>query len=310
MNNPVPNLKMQNPVSRPQDPQASPEPRPVKGVRDILLVASGKGGVGKSTLAVNIACALAAGGQRVGLLDADLYGPSVQRMMGTRGELVQDQAGNAMPERRHGVWSLSMGNLTPPESPVTWKGALVAQALLQLFHQVAWPELDLLVVDLPPGTGDIQLTILEQIPISGAVVVTTPQELAVADAERAVVMFHGHGLPVFGLVENMNAYICPCCGEEQALYPSGTAPRLARKRHITMLSGVPLDPSAQQCADTGAPLVLSAPESAAAAALRALAGEIDRALERERAAQQLRRQDQGNPEAESFWDTLLPGDKP
>ncbi len=305
MNSPVPNLTPQKPVPQPDSPDGL---QPVKGVKSILLVASGKGGVGKSTIAVNIACALAAKGKRTGLLDADLYGPSIQRMMGTRGELMQDETGNAIPEQTHGVWSLSMGNLTPPESPITWKGSLVAQALLQLFREVSWPDLDVLVVDLPPGTGDIQLTILEQIPISGAVVVTTPQELAVADAERAVNMFHDLGLPVFGLVENMNAYICPCCGEEQALYPSGTAPRLARKRHISMLTGIPLDPSAQEFADNGAPLVLSAPESAAAKCLLKLTDEVNEALEREESAQVLREKDLGNPDAEEFWDNLLPGD--
>lgn len=298
MNNLVPDLK----------PDTPGELRPVQGVASILLVASGKGGVGKSTVAVNLACAMAGKGKRVGLLDADLYGPSIQRMMGTRGELSQDEAGNAVPQLSHGVWSLSMGNLTPPESPVTWKGALVAQALLQLFHEVCWPDLDVLVVDLPPGTGDIQLTILEQIPISGAIIVTTPQELAVADAERAIVMFHDLGLPVFGLVENMNAYVCPCCGEHQELYPSGSASRLARKRHISMLPGIPLDRAAQEHADDGAPLVLSATRSEAAKSLARLADAVMQALEREQTAQALRSKDIGNPEAEEFWDNLLPGD--
>lgn len=296
MNSPVPNLK----------PDTSGELRPVKGVTNILLVASGKGGVGKSTVSVNLACALAAKGKRIGLLDADLYGPSIQRMMGTKGELKLDTNGHAIPEFTHGVYSLSMGNLTPPESPITWKGALVAQALLQLFHEVSWPELDVLIVDLPPGTGDIQLTILEQIPISGAIVVTTPQELAVADAERAIVMFHAPGLPVFGVIENMNAYICPCCGENQELYPSGTASRLARKRHISMLTGIPLDPAAQEYADNGAPLVLSAPESAAAKSFARLADEVDLALAREETAQVFRKKDIDNPEAEEFWGNLLP----
>lgn len=306
MNSPAPNLKSQMSVPQPETPN---ELRPVKGVADILLVASGKGGVGKSTVSVNLACALARKGKKVGLLDADLYGPSIQRMMGTGGELMQDDSGNAIPGQTHGVWSLSMGNLTPPEAPITWKGALVAQALLQMFREVNWPDLDVLVVDLPPGTGDIQLTILEQIPICGAIVVTTPQELAVADAERAVVMFHDLGLPVFGLVENMNAYICPCCGEHQQLYPSGTAARLARKRHISMLTGIPLDPSAQEFADNGTPLVLSSPDSLAAKSLLELAEEVNEAIRREKLAQIFRRKDFGNPEAEEFWDNLLPRDQ-
>ncbi len=297
MNNSVRDLK----------PDPSGALRPVKGVTSILLVASGKGGVGKSTIAVNLACSMAAAGKRTGLLDADLYGPSIQRMMGTGDQLMQDDKGNAIPEMTHGVFSLSMGNLTPPESPVTWKGALVAQALLQLFHEVSWPGLDVLVVDLPPGTGDIQLTILEQIPISGAIIVTTPQELAVADAERAIVMFHDLGLPVFGLVENMNVYICPCCGERQEIYPCGTASRLARKRHISMLSSIPLDPGAQQYADNGAPLVISSSTSEAANSFAQLTKEVLTALEREQAAQDLRNQDIANPEAEEFWDNLLSG---
>ena len=288
-----------------QEKENTPKKRPVAGAGKIVLIASGKGGVGKSTVAVNLACALAGKGMKTGLLDADLYGPSVQRMMGTSDELRLNAEGNALPEYSHGVHSLSMGNLTPPESPVTWKGALVAQALLQLFYEVAWPDLDVLVVDLPPGTGDIQLTILEQIPVSGALVVTTPQELAVADAERAIIMFHDHGVPVFGLVENMNEYICPCCGERQELFPSGSAGKLAGRHHVAMMPGIPLDPAAQEFADTGEPLVVSAPKSAAAQVFDELADKVLQALSREEEAEKLRARE--TAEAAEFWNGLLSG---
>ena len=188
----------------------------IAGVRDVLLVASGKGGVGKSTVTVNLACALRAQGLRVGVLDADLYGPSIARMLGTETELEYDAQGRAIPAIGHGIQTVSVAQRIPPEAALVWKGPLVAQTLLDMFRGVAWPDLDLLLVDLPPGTGDVPLTILEQIPVSGAILVTTPQRLAQVDAERGIELFHQLDIPVFGLVENMAHAICPGCGERPA----------------------------------------------------------------------------------------------
>jgi ATP-binding protein involved in chromosome partitioning len=198
-------------------PAAEPwyaEPQePVPGIDDIVLVASGKGGVGKSTVTVNLACALGRRGKRVGVLDADLYGPSVARMLGTGDGLPVDEQGRARPAQNHGVWSASVGNLLPPEAGLVWKGPLVAQTLVQMFRELAWPELDVLLVDMPPGSGDVALTILEQIPVSGALLVTTPQRLSTVDAARGIALLHDLDIPVFGLIENMDRYLCPCCGE-------------------------------------------------------------------------------------------------
>jgi len=282
------------------EPQAE-----LPGVRDILLVASGKGGVGKSTVTVNLACALQAQGKRVGVLDADLYGPSIARMLGSGGGLEYDDQGRALPYYRHGIASLSIANRLPPEAALAWKGPLVAQLLVQMFREVAWPELDILLVDLPPGTGDVQLTILEQIPVTGALLVTTPQRLALADAERGVALFHQLDIPVFGLVENMHSYICPCCGEAQPLFPEGGAGALAEAKHIAYLGGIPLDPAAQSHADSGQPLFLSAPGSPLGAAFSGLAEEVGRGLERERKLRLLD-EDAATREAhQAFWERLM-----
>lgn len=266
-----------------QDPQPATL-APVPGAKEIMLVASGKGGVGKSSVAVNLAVSFAANGLNVGLLDADLYGPSVARMMGSGDDLEINDEGHTIPSLNHGVHSVSVGNLLPPEAPMVWKGGLVAQAVVQMFREVAWPNLDLLIVDMPPGTGDVHLTILEQIPIVGAVIVTTPQKLAVADAERGIAMFHEMDIPVFGLIENMKGYICPCCGEEQEIFPSGAVKTLARRRHVVNLGGIPLDIAAQEAADGGKPLVLASPGGPAAVAFGALVEKIGTALDIERKA--------------------------
>ncbi len=257
-------------------------PAPVPGVKEIMLVASGKGGVGKSSVAVNFAVSFAANGLNVGLLDADLYGPSVARMMGSGDNLAINDEGLTIPALNHDVYSVSVGNLLPPEAPMVWKGGLIAQAVVQMFREVAWPDLDLLIVDMPPGTGDVHLTILEQIPIVGAVIVTTPQKLAVADAERGIAMFHELDIPVFGLIENMKGYTCPCCGEEQEIFPSGAVKTLARRRHVANLGSIPLDMVAQEAADGGTPLVIANPNGPAAAAFGSLVEKVGAALDRER----------------------------
>lgn len=278
---------------------------PIQGIGDIVLVASGKGGVGKSTVSVNLACALESRGKRVGILDADLYGPSITRMLGTDSELPVNAEGRSMPVRNHGVWAASIGNLLPPEAGLVWKGPLVAQALVQIFRELAWPELDILLVDMPPGTGDVALTILEQIPLSGALLVTTPQRMSTVDAARGVALLHDLDIPVFGLIENMAHYVCPCCGEVQRLFPRGAAQALAAHRHVRYLGGIPLDPEGQVCADRGEPLVVARPEGAASAAFADIAGEVEAALQRERAFRLRDADERARAEHEMFWENLL-----
>ncbi len=277
----------------------------LQGISDVVLIASGKGGVGKSTVTVNLACALQAQGQRVGILDADLYGPSIVRMMGTDSELPVNEAGFTMPTQNHGVYTVSVANVLPPEAALVWKGPMVSQTLMQMFREIAWPELDVLLVDLPPGTGDIVLSIVEQIPVSGSVLVTTPQQMAVADAARGVALFHDLDIPVFGIVENMNQFICPCCGEAQELFPSGAAQALARKKYIQYLGGIPLEPEGQRMADSGSPMVISQPQSALAAAFSTLAQSVTQAIVKERAFRERDADAQARAEHETFWENLL-----
>ncbi len=287
------------------DPWYAQPQEPVAGIEDILLVASGKGGVGKSTVTVNLACALARSGKRVGILDADLYGPSIARMLGTDVELELDGEGRMIPAQRHGVWAISVANVLPPEAALVWKGPLVTQTLIQMFRGVAWPELDLLLVDLPPGTGDVPLTILEQIPVSGALLVTTPQRLSVVDAARGVALFHDLDIPVFGLVENMDRYICPCCGEEQPLFPDGAAKKMVQRKHVKYLGGIPMDPGGQVHADSGNPLVIARPDGVVATTFTELAKTVDAAIEKERVFRQRNMDAQTQAGRHEFWDNLL-----
>jgi ATP-binding protein involved in chromosome partitioning len=275
------------------------------GVKDVLLVASGKGGVGKSTVTVNLACALQQRGLKVGVLDADLYGPSISRMLGTDTDLEQDEQGRPLPAIGHGVYAVSVANVIPPEAALVWKGPLVAQTLVDMFRGVAWPDLDLLLVDMPPGTGDVQLTILEQIPITGAVLVTTPQRLAQVDAERGIALFHDLDIPVFGVVENMSHYVCPCCGEFQPIFPDADVAGMADRKHVAYLGAVPLDPVGQELADKGRPITVSSTGSPAAKAFFGLADTVVEAVERER-RQSLRDADPDTRAAhEAFWERLM-----
>ena len=277
-------------------------------VRDIVLVASGKGGVGKSTVTVNLAAALRNRGLKVGVVDADLYGPSLGLMLGTEDQfLVPTDGGKVVPFLTHGIHSMSIANTTPAESPIVWKGSLVAQGLLQLFVDVSWPDLDVLLVDMPPGTGDVHLTLLEQLDVSGAIVVTTPQRLAVADAERGITMFHELNIPVFGLIENMDGYLCPCCGERMELFPGGAAKTLTKMKHVTHLGSLPLDSEGQACADGGVPLIDKKPEGEVAKAFASLGEALVKALARERSAAASR---QGHEEEDAaFWKELLGDEK-
>ncbi len=298
-------IEVNNTIQTSEDPWYAQPQEPLEGIANVVLVASGKGGVGKSTVTVNLACALAQAGKRVGILDADLYGPSITRMMDTDAELPVNEDGFTMPIEKHGVHTVSVGNVMPPEAALVWKGPLVTQTLLQMFRDIAWPELDILLVDLPPGTGDVPLTIVEQIPVTGCVLVTTPQKLSVVDASRGISMFHDLDIPVFGVVENMNQYVCPCCGEVQELFPDGAAQLLAERKHVKYLGGIPLDPNGQQAADQGAPLVLSSPDCMAAQAFIALANEVDAAINKERASQIYNADPQVQANHEIFWENLL-----
>ncbi|MEA3276018.1 MAG: Mrp/NBP35 family ATP-binding protein [Pseudomonadota bacterium] len=287
------------------DPWYAEPGEPLEGVKNVLLVASGKGGVGKSTVTVNLACALQRQGLKVGVLDADLYGPSVARLLGTDEELEHDEQGRTIPAVGHGVHAVSVANVMPPEAALVWKGPLVAQTLVQMFREVAWPDLDVLLVDLPPGTGDVQLTILEQIPVTGALLVTTPQRMAQVDAERGVSLFHELDIPVFGILENMSHYVCHCCGELQPLFPDADVEALARRRHVPFLGAIPMDPTGQSLADEGHPLVVASPEGAAAEAFLKASMQVRQALEQERRAS-LRDADPSTRQAhEAFWERLI-----
>lgn len=283
---------------------AEPE-EPIQGVDDVILVASGKGGVGKSTVTVNLACALRSQGLRVGILDADLYGPSITRMLGVNVGLDRDDNGMTLPAENHGIYAVSIANVVPPEAALAWKGPLVAQTLVQMFREVAWPDLDILLVDLPPGTGDVQLTILEQVPVSGVVIVTTPQQLALVDAERGIALFHELDIPVFGIIENMDRYVCPCCGEEQALFPAGGAKSLASRKHVAYLGSLPLDPAGQDAADRGQPLVISNDQGKAATAFTNLAAQVTEAVKREQLYREREADTSLHEDHEAFWERLL-----
>jgi ATP-binding protein involved in chromosome partitioning len=277
-------------------------PAPVAGVREIVLVGSGKGGVGKSTVAVNLAVALAQAGKRCGIVDLDLSGPSVARFLGTGAAPELGEDGLAIPRRCHGVQVISVADMIPPEQAVAWKGPLVAQAVEQLIREVAWDDLDILVADMPPGTGDVLLTVLEQIPVTGAVVVTTPERMATIDAERAVALFHEHDIPVFGILRNLAEYICPCCGERQPLFEPGDAADVARRKHVTDLGAIPADPGAARLAEGGTPMAAADPQGATGQAFAALAGRVCEAIERENAGMK-RRLEGGR----SIWELLDDG---
>ena len=238
---------------------------PMKGVKNTIAVASGKGGVGKSTVAVNLAVTLAQAGASVGLLDADVYGPSMPLMMGeTAKPLMRD--GKIVPLEAHGVKVMSIGFLLDPEKALIWRGPLVAQLITQFLNDVFWGELDYLVLDLPPGTGDVQLTLVQKIPISGAVIVTTPQEVALADAVKGLKMFQEVKTTVLGIVENMSGFVCPCCGETTPIFGEGGGKRTAEQYEVALLGQIPIEPAVREGGDTGVPVVVGHPDSATAQA--------------------------------------------
>lgn len=234
-------------------------PKKLSNVKYIIAIASGKGGVGKSTTAVNLALALAKHG-RSGILDADIYGPSQPLMLGAEQQPVtQDK--KLMPIIRHGLQSMSIGYLVDQQAAMAWRGPMVSMALQQLLHDTQWDNLDYLVIDLPPGTGDIQLTLAQKIPVSGAVIVTTPQDLALLDARRACEMFRKVNIPVLGVVENMSVHICSQCGHQEMIFGSGGGAQLAEQYDIELLGALPLDISIREQTDRGIPTVIAAPDS-------------------------------------------------
>ncbi|WP_082538755.1 iron-sulfur cluster carrier protein ApbC [Lysobacter sp. Root494] len=237
---------------------------PLPNVRNIIAVGSGKGGVGKSTVAVNLALALAADGAKVGILDADIYGPSVPLMLGLAGRPDSPDGKTIEPMRAHGVEAMSIGLLVDQDTPMIWRGPMATSALTQLLTETRWGDLDYLILDLPPGTGDIQLTMAQKIPVAGAVVVTTPQDVATLDARKALKMFEKVDVPVLGLIENMAVHVCPNCGHAEHVFGEGGGQRMAETYGVPLLGSLPLEARVREQGDAGIPIVAADPDSAAA----------------------------------------------
>ena len=252
--------------------------RPVEGVRNILAVASGKGGVGKSTISANLAVALHRAGARVGLLDADIYGPSVPTLFNLKGHKLLGENGRILPADADGIKIVSIGFMVEEDSPVIWRGPLLMKALEQFLHGTKWGELDYLVIDLPPGTGDVQLSLVQMTPVAGAVVVTTPQDLALIDVKNAVRMFEKVGVPILGVIENMSYYLCPHCDGRSEIFGHGGAEETCRKMGLRFLGEVPLEAGLREASDAGIPLVVRHPDSPAARAIERAATESAAAL--------------------------------
>ncbi len=236
--------------------------KPLDQIKNVVAVASGKGGVGKSTVAVNLALAWGTQGARVGILDADIYGPSQPLMLGLEGQRPSSPDGKHLqPLRSHGVDAMSIGFLVDAEQPMVWRGPMVTQALTQLLSETHWGSLDYLVVDMPPGTGDIQLTLAQRVPVAGAVIVTTPQDIALADARKGLKMFEKVSVPVLGIVENMSIHVCSNCGHAEHIFGSGGGARMAAQYGVKLLGELPLDANIREEADSGNPTVVAAPDS-------------------------------------------------
>jgi ATP-binding protein involved in chromosome partitioning len=252
----------------------------LEGVRYKIAVASGKGGVGKSTVSTNLSLALRALGNTVGLLDADIYGPSQQMMLGIEGRpQIDERDEKIVPMENHGVKTMSLGLITDPDTPVIWRGPMVMKALDQFLTDVKWGELDYMVIDLPPGTGDAQLTLTQKVPLTGAVIVTTPQDVALIDARKGLAMFRKVNVPVLGIVENMSYYICNHCGERTEIFGHGGGRKTAEMLGVPFLGEVPIDPKVVVGGDTGEPIVVAHPDSPAAQAFRAIAAKIVQQIE-------------------------------
>jgi ATP-binding protein involved in chromosome partitioning len=268
--------------ARQQQPQpahgpATPPATGIPGVAAIIAVASGKGGVGKSTVAVNLALGLARQGLKVGLLDADIYGPSVPRLLGIR-EKPETENHKLKPIDKFGLKTMSIGFLVDEGTPMVWRGPMVQSALMQMMNDVLWAPLDVLVVDMPPGTGDAQLTMAQRVPLKGAVIVSTPQDLALIDARKAIAMFEKTQVPILGIVENMSTYVCPNCGHENHIFGHGGARETARAMGAPFLGEVPLVGTIRELSDAGTPVTATAPDSIEAKAYLAVASEVVKTL--------------------------------
>ncbi len=250
------------------------------GVKSIIAVASGKGGVGKSTTAVNLALGLAAGGHKVGLLDADIYGPSMPRMMGITGKPSSADGKTLDPMENFGIKVMSIGFMVDEETPMIWRGPMVQSALEQMMRDVNWGELDVLVVDMPPGTGDAQLTMAQRVPLAGAVIVSTPQDIALLDARKGLNMFRKVDVPVFGIVENMSYFLCPDNGKRYDIFGHGGAKKEAERMGVDFLGEVPIEIDIREMSDRGTPITVAAPESASAATYREIAERVWSHIER------------------------------
>ena len=268
------------PAGGPGGPSAGPGPQPeaaraiLPDVTAIVAVASGKGGVGKSTTAANLALALAASGRKVGMLDADIFGPSLPTMMGITGKPTSPDGKVLIPIENYGIKCMSIGFMVAPDSPVIWRGPMVMGALEQMMRDVEWGELDILVVDMPPGTGDAQLTMAQRVPLAGAVIVSTPQDLALIDARKGLNMFRKVDVPVLGIIENMSYFVCPHCGERSDIFTHGGARAAAAELGIDFLGEIPLDMAIRETSDGGRPIVVSDPSSPHAMAYRAIADQV------------------------------------
>ncbi|MEM8878567.1 MAG: Mrp/NBP35 family ATP-binding protein [Pseudomonadota bacterium] len=247
---------------------------PLPGIKNVIAVASGKGGVGKSTITANLALGLAALGLRVGVLDADIYGPSQPRLFGASGKPGKGEGRTIIPMEAHGLKLMSMGFMVDESTPMVWRGPMVGSAITQMLREVAWGELDVLVVDMPPGTGDAQLTMAQQVPLSGAVIVSTPQDLALIDARKGVAMFQKTSVPLLGIVENMSYFLCPTCGDRSDIFGTGGAQQEAEKLGVPFLGAVPLHMAIRELSDRGNPPVVAEPDSAYAALFRDIAGQV------------------------------------
>lgn len=254
-------------ISKPK-PIEIKKPEPQTGqniapqVKNFIMVSSGKGGVGKSTTSVNLAIALASQGKKVGLLDADIYGPNIPRMMGIEGQEVKIVAGKVMPFKVFGIEIMSMGSIVNDGTALVWRGAMVQKAITQLLQDIVWSELDCLIIDMPPGTGDAQLTLAQSVPVSAGINVTTPQQVALDDSRRSLEMFEKLNIPIAGIIENMSGFVCPSCSNEYDIFGSGTCEKLAKEHNTEVLATIPIEPSIREGGDEGKPVAHFYPDSA------------------------------------------------
>jgi ATP-binding protein involved in chromosome partitioning len=252
--------------------------KPLEGVKNMIAVASGKGGVGKSTVAANLALALSAEGANVGMLDADIYGPSQPRMLGVKAKPQSKDGRSLEPLHSYQLQAMSIGFLIEEETPMIWRGPMVTQALEQLLKDTRWDQVDYLVIDLPPGTGDIQLTLAQKVPVSGAIIVTTPQDIALLDARKGLKMFEKVDVPVLGIIENMSTHICSKCGHEEHIFGEGGGRRMAEQYNVDLLGSIPLDVRIREETDTGRPTVVAEPDSRVGLIFRDIARRVGATL--------------------------------